>query len=223
MASTSMSNTANTPHAQTTVSSLRFLPALGVGLAITVGMFWLLHTLITHSGVAVDKVEALPTIDFVRLKKSFEVETRERKPPPELPQKEVAPEVPTQRMSVDGPSSAAVNIGQIKVDKDVAKNTGFALSASDGEYLPIVKVAPLYPASALSRGLEGYVLLEFTVTETGATADPVIIESKPEGVFDNAASKAVLKFKYKPRVENGLPIRVPGVRHVITFKLDKKK
>ena len=205
-----------------TLSPMRFVPALAVGLSIVTGMFWLLHTLITHSNVGVDKVEVLPTIDFVRLKKSFEVETRERKPPPELPQKDVAPEVPTQRMSVEGPTSAAVNIGQIKVDKDVAKNTGFALSASDGEYLPIVKVAPLYPQSASSRGIEGYVLLEFTVTETGATADPIVIESQPKGVFDQAATKAVLKFKYKPRVENGLPIRVPGVRHVITFKLDKK-
>ena len=35
--------------------------------------------------------ESLPTIDFVRLKKSFEVETRERKPPPQLPEKEKAP------------------------------------------------------------------------------------------------------------------------------------
>jgi len=205
-----------------TLSPLRFLPALAVGLSIVTGMFWLLHTLITHSNVGVEKLEVLPTIDFVRLKKSFEVETRERKPPPELPQKDVAPEVPTQRMTVEGPSAAGVNIGQIKVDKDVAKNTGFALSASDGEYLPIVKVAPLYPQSAASRGIEGYVLLEFTVTETGATADPVVIESQPKGVFDQAATKAVLKFKYKPRVENGLPIRVPGVRHVITFKLDKK-
>lgn len=222
MASTVMRPGNNTVKT-TTLSPLRFIPAFFVGLSVITGMFWLLHTLITHSSVAAGELEVLPTIDFVRLKKSFEVETRERKPPPELPQKEVAPEVPTQRMVVDGPSAAAVNIGQIKVDKDVAKNTGFALSASDGEYLPIVKVAPLYPSSALSRGIEGYVLLEFTVTETGATADPVVIESKPEGVFDQAASKAVLKFKYKPRVENGLPIRVPGVRHVITFKLDKKK
>lgn len=205
------------------LNPMRFVPAFIVGISVITGMFWLLHTLITHSNVGVDKVEVLPTIDFVRLKKSFEVETRERKPPPELPQKDVAPEVPTQRMSVEGPSAAGVNIGQIKVDKDVAKNTGFALSASDGEYLPIVKVAPLYPQSAASRGIEGYVLLEFTVTETGATADPIIIESQPKGVFDTAASKAVLKFKYKPRVENGLPIRVPGVRHVITFKLDKKR
>lgn len=200
----------------------RFAGALLLGLLLIVAMFWLLHVLISGGHGYAGKTETLPTIDFVRLKKSFEVETRERKPPPQLPEKERAPEVPTQKMQVEGPVDAGVNIGAMKVDKDVAKNTGFALSASDGEYLPIVKVAPLYPESAASRGIEGYVLLEFTVTETGATADPVVIESQPAGIFDDAAKKAVLKFKYKPRVENGRPMRVEHVRHVITFKLDKK-
>jgi protein TonB len=203
-------------------SPLRFGAPLLMGLALIVGMFWLLHTLITYKGGAANRAESLPTIDFVRLKKSFEVETRERKPPPQLPEKEKAPDIPTQRIQVEGPQQAAVNIGAMKVDKDVARNTGFALSASDGEYLPIVKVAPLYPESAASRGIEGYVLLEFTVTETGATANPVVIEAQPAGIFDDAAKKAVLKFKYKPRIENGRPVSVSGVRHVITFKLDKR-
>jgi len=206
----------------TNFGPLRFGPPLLMGLALIVGMFWLLHTLISHSGAGAGKLETLPTIDFVRLKKSFEVETRERKPPPQLPEKEKAPEIPTQKMQVEGPTGDTVNIGPMKVDNTVAKNTGFALSASDGEYLPIVKVAPLYPESAAERGIEGYVLLEFTVTETGATADPVVIESHPSGVFDDAAKKAVLKFKYKPRVENGRPVRVEHVQHVITFKLDRK-
>jgi periplasmic protein TonB len=206
----------------TNLGPLRFGPPLVMGLALIVGMFWLLHTLISHSGAGANKLESMPTIDFVRLKKSFEVETRERKPPPQLPEKEKAPEIPTQKLQVEGPSGDTVNIGPMKVDKDVAKNTGFALSASDGEYLPIVKVAPLYPESAAERGIEGYVLLEFTVTETGATSNPSVIESQPKGVFDEAAMKAVLKFKYKPRVENGRPVSVSGVRHVITFKLDKK-
>jgi protein TonB len=204
------------------LTAMRFGGPMLIGLALIVAMFWLLHALISGGGNGLKKSESLPTIDFVRLKKSFEVETRERKPPPQLPEKEKAPEVPTQKMQVEGPTGDTVNIGNMKVDKDVAKNTGFALSASDGEYLPIVKVAPLYPESAASRGIEGYVLLEFTVTETGATADPHVLESQPQGIFDDAAKKAVLKFKYKPRVENGRPVRVDHVTHVITFKLDKK-
>ena len=34
------------------------------------------------------------------------------------------------------------------------------------EYLPIVKVNPQYPRRAQTRGIEGYVLLEYIVTKT---------------------------------------------------------
>ena len=70
-----------------------------------------------------------------------------------------------------------------------------------------------------SRGLEGYVLIEFTVTRTGAVANPVVIRSEPPNVFDRAALAAVLKFKYKPRVVDGEPIDVPGVQNMIRFEL----
>ena len=70
-----------------------------------------------------------------------------------------------------------------------------------------------------SDGIEGYVLLEFIVTKTGAVMDPVVIEAKPPGIFDRAAINAALKFKYKPKVVNGEPIDVAGVRNLITFEL----
>jgi protein TonB len=104
----------------------------------------------------------------------------------------------------------------VKVDVNVGGVGGFS---SDGEYLPIVKVAPVYPRRAQTRGIEGYVLLEFFVTTTGAVRDPRVVESKPPGIFDNAAMQAALKFKYKPKVVNGEPVEVAGVRNLITFEL----
>ena len=77
----------------------------------------------------------------------------------------------------------------------------------------------MYPRRAAARGIEGYVLLEFTVTKTGAVRDPRVLESKPPGIFDRAAMNASLKFKYKPKVVNGEPIEVSGVRNRITFEL----
>lgn len=202
---------------------LSFLGALILSALLVFGLFWLLNALIATTSSVNMNTETLPTVDFVRLNKNFELETRERKPPPAMPDKaEAPPELPQTQVSVDAPTGNTVNIGPMKVDKEVAKNTGFALSASDGEYLPIVKVSPIYPARAQSQGIEGYVLLEFTVTETGSVVEPIVIEAKPEGVFNEAAKKAVLKFKYKPRVENGKPTRVPGVKQIITFKLEKK-
>jgi protein TonB len=95
---------------------------------------------------------------------------------------------------------------------------GVGFGVSDGEYLPIVKVAPVYPSRALSRGLEGYVIVEFTVTRTGTVRDVLVVESTST-LFERAATTAALKFKYKPRVIDGEPVEVPGVRNKITFEI----
>lgn len=200
---------------------LRFAKSLGMAALFIFSLFWLLHFLISGNSGTRKKSDTLPTIDFVRLNKAFEVEVRERTPPkmpekPEAPPLEAAPQITAQ-----APAVADVAIANMSLENTTAVKAGFGLSSTDGEYLPIVKVAPLYPPSAQSRGQEGWVLLEFTVTETGAVRDPVVIEAEPAGVFDDAAKKAALKFKYKPRVSGGKPIAVPKVQHLITFKLEK--
>ena len=87
------------------------------------------------------------------------------------------------------------------------------------EYLPTVKVAPQYPREAALACIEGWVLLEFTVTNRGAVRDPVVIESSHADVFDRAAIEAVRKFRYIPKTYNGSAVEVRGVRHLIPFKL----
>jgi protein TonB len=94
------------------------------------------------------------------------------------------------------------------------------MNIAEGDYLPIVRVAPVYPARALSRGLEGYVDMSFTVTPTGTVEDPVVMFST-SSLFERAAIRAVLKFKYKPRVVDGVPVRVPNVKTRITFKIEE--
>jgi hypothetical protein len=101
-------------------------------------------------------------------------------------------------------------------------------------YLPIVKVQPQYPRRALSRGLSGWVVIEFRVNETGLVENPRVVENcahiqdfqnpqectnKPNNVFDKAALKAASKFEYKPRVYNGSSIATDGVRNKISFEL----
>lgn len=97
--------------------------------------------------------------------------------------------------------------------------TGPGLSASDGEYLPIVKVQPQYPRRAQSRGIEGYCIVEYTVTPLGTTIDAKAVDCSPKGMFESASVRASLKFKYKPRIENGEPIAVPGVKNKFTYRI----
>ena len=57
---------------------------------------------------------------------------------------------------------------QADIAADSSLASGLALDAGDGEYLPIVKVQPIYPRRALQRGIQGYVIVEFTVTKNGS-------------------------------------------------------
>jgi len=86
-------------------------------------------------------------------------------------------------------------------------------------YLPLIKVAPLYPTSALRAGIQGWVLLEFTVTRTGQVVDPFVVEAQPPGTFDEAAIQAARSFRYIPQVVDGKPVDVSAVRNRITFEL----
>lgn len=97
------------------------------------------------------------------------------------------------------------------------------LSSGDGEYLPIVKVAPIYPRRAQTRGITGYCIVTYTVTTTGAIRDPYVeneTDCSPKGIFERASIKAALKFKYKPRVVDGQAIEVAGVQNKFTYELE---
>lgn len=92
--------------------------------------------------------------------------------------------------------------------------------ASD-EYLPIVVIQPQYPNQALQERIEGWAQVSFTVDESGSVVDPVIVESSPEGIFDEVSLQAVSRFKFQPRVVDGNAVRTPGVRYVFRFNLNQ--
>lgn len=199
----------------------RGFAALLLAAGVTFSLYWLMAELVATGREALTEGSQGNLVDFVRVKQEQDLnidKPKPKKPPkPATPPPDMAPP----RADNQAPKANTVNIGHMAVDADIAVDAGFGLSASDGEYLPIVKVAPVYPRRAAARGVEGYVVLSFTVTETGAVIDPVVVESVPPGVFDRAAMRAASKFKYKPRVEDGKPVQVTNVEHLITFQLEK--
>lgn len=200
-------------------AALRMAIGLAVAVIITALLYWLMSALVAAGKNALTEAPRGRIVDFVRVPDPPQLRTEQ--PRPEKPDKpQIAPETPEMRSEVVKPSGNTVNLGALSVDNDLAVDTSAGLSASDGEYLPIVKVAPIYPSRAQSRGIEGWVLLSFTVTEAGSVIEPRVIDADPRGMFDRAAMKAVERFKYKPRVVNGQPQVVRGVEHLITFQLD---
>ena len=178
--------------------------------------------LIATADRTLDEDEIGRMLDFVRVPPEEVINIK--KPKPEKPPQpdEPPPEPPPPAMDDISPEAQAMAVSAVNVNTNINLSaSGFGLSASDGEYLPIVKVQPVYPRRALSRGIEGYVIVEFTVTKQGTTKDIVVVEAEPTGIFDSAATQAAAKFKYKPRVVDGEAIEVPGVQNKITFKIEE--
>lgn len=195
---------------------IRYIIGIALGSVITFGLFFIMQALVASDQAQLNDAGDFKVLDFVRLEAEEEVIRKDRKPPPPPEVDEPPPDIP-QASFDNNEVTIGVDIGfEGGLNVEVAGAGGFT---ADGEYLPIVKVAPVYPRRALSRGIEGYVIVEFTVTKSGAVRDPVVIESEPSSIFDRAAVNAALKFKYKPKVVNGEPIEVAGVRNRITFEL----
>jgi periplasmic protein TonB len=190
-------------------------------LLITAGILFLMQLLIATGEKALSDSGTRYFLDFVRVKQDETIQQKDRQVEKPQSPEQAPPSAPTPRTDNAGDvSGISVNIAgpsTTNIDMDVG-GTGWVVS--DGEYLPIVKVAPEYPRRALTRGITGYVILEYTVTKLGTVRNPVVIEANPPGVFDDAAVKSALKYKYKPRVVDGEPIDVAGVRTIIRFELE---
>lgn len=196
---------------------MRYLSAILLALVVTYGLIFIMSQLIASGNPVITDEVTGQIVDFVRIKQDETVRTKKREvEKPEKPQTP-PPAMPKQQIDL-----AKVNL---KTNTGISFNSNLnisadSLSSSDGDYLPIVKVAPVYPRRALSRGIEGYVIVEFMVTKLGTVENVQVVEANPPGYFERAAVKAASKFKYKPKVINGEPVDVAGVRNQITFKID---
>jgi protein TonB len=199
---------------------MRYVFSALVAIVVTALLFFGMQALIqSGDGVASDPVKG-NVLDFVRLKKEETVQKKERKPQKPPKPKEPPPPMAPQTASTDSAQTASNFDFSTNVDTNIDLAAGLALDSGDGEYLPIVKVAPVYPRRALSRGIEGFVIVEFTVTTSGTVETPRVLQAEPEEIFNRAAMDAATKFKYKPRVVNGEAVEVAGVQHKITFQIN---
>ena len=212
-----LANTLNLGHAGMTIRSV---VSLALSVTVTLGLFWIVPYLIEVAESQLDHGETLGQLEFIRVPEPPKAPPRRKPPePPRLP--ETPPEVPPlPRMSPGEVSATPVNIGDPEVDAAPRIGGSINLGVGEGDYLPIVKVAPIYPQRALSRGIEGYCVVQYTVTRNGTIRHPVVIEDQcTSSLFHKAALDAARKFKYKPRVIDGEAIEVPGVQNRFTFRI----
>lgn len=202
---------------------VRFLVSILLGAAVTFALFSFMAFLVA-SGDAT-KEEALENIivEVNTTPPKSAAETRRRVPPPPPPPPKAPPKPQAPEPEVSNVQGAvSFNLPGVELaGASTGLDTPGAGFARDGDAAPIFRQEPKYPPEAARDGKEGWVELSFTINEIGGVEEVKVIAAQPKRIFDKEAKRALRKWKYKPKVVDGKPLRQPGLTVRLDFNMDK--
>jgi protein TonB len=196
---------------------MRILLSLLGGLITSLGLFYLMANLIGFGKKDLGESSEQVSIDFVRIKRDANTESRRRELPKKPPPPKKAPPVPKTKVASEdskAPAPDKLNLEMPNMDLGLAGGNGPYL-AKGGRYsgnadeTPLVRIDPEYPIKARMKGIEGNVKVSFIIGKSGSPLNVEIEEANPPRIFNKAVRKAVLRWKYKPRMADGKPIDSP--------------
>lgn len=193
------------------------LAVAGAGaLAVTCALTLVMTHLIEPRGTGLNEAVSVGTLEFLPRLDDTDPDPKPRKvDKPEPPQ----PPPETKVATVVDAAGDGVGAEVLRGVGPVLDRGPIIAGPGDGDALLIASVTPVYPQRLKERGVQGWVLLQFSVDELGRVRDVVVLDGKPRGAFDRAATDAVQRFKYKPLVQDGAARTVRGLRKRITFEL----
>jgi len=207
---------------------LRTALAAIVAAGVTFSLFLAMHKLISSGGDERAELDAIAGIHFGPIEIPDDAVTRSRRKVPKLPPPADPP--PPPKMQVSKMDPQVQNMPRMDLpDLQIPLVAGEGMfignfrqvdRAAEGEIIPVVVIRPMYPREAAMSGTEGWVKVEFTITEAGTVKDAHVIESDPPRVFNREAIRAILKWKFKPRVVEGVAVERQATQ-VIDFSLEK--
>ena len=190
--------------------------AIPIAAVITVFLFLVMQALVSSNEFDMGDQGDSINISFLRQLQDSETQTAKKKP--NRPEQEQEPDPP--EMDIPETPRPEMNADSVSTPDFGGPQFGAFSASTDADVLPIVKVPPSYPRRATQRGIEGWVLVEFTITETGAVINPVVIDSDPPGIFNRSALRTIVKWKYKPRIVGGKAVERTGMQHLVTYELE---
>ena len=197
-----------------------FSAALGVLTAF--GLFWVMQALVGVSG-ELNEAGTRLSVDFVRLRKDRTPEMKKREPP-KRQKPEQQPPPPEMNLAKN------MNPGDVVGDIVPFTDSGMELEeatslgaggSSDRGIVPLVQVLPDYPPRAQQQRIEGWVDIQFTISPVGTVQEARVIGSQPPIVFDRAALRAIRKWRYSPKIQDGVPVARPDQQARIRFELPR--
>ncbi len=194
--------------------------ALAVG--ITGGLFYFMQFLIATGEQLDEAISVVRIVDATMPEIELDVVEEIERPEPieEIVEQEV--DVPDKQITLDSGPSIAIARGDVDIG-DGLDLTPATISSTDGDYLPLVAIAPQYPTRAAQRGIEGWCLVSFTVDGLGNVVEDsiVVVDAEPPNIFDRSSVRAAARFKFQPRVVDGQGVEVQGVQYVFRYELEE--
>jgi protein TonB len=193
-----------------------FATAITSGAAITMALFYVMNLLIEMQPGAVVEPRQPMEVAWVRVPQPEDSPTLTPPIPERIP-KPAPPPMPTSRTDA---GESTLSVPRAAPPTPRATPVGQVGAWSDGPLVSMIKVQPVYPARAAQSGLEGYVVVEFDVRADGTVENARVIESSNQ-VFERSALNAAYRFRFKPRVVDGVAQASPGVRNLFRYEMEK--
>ena len=203
---------------------VRAIVSILLGAAITFALFVFMAFLISGGAQRAEAPEPPTRIDIVSEPPEQDVDTRRRTPPPQPEPPQAPPQSPDSEPDVsDDGISFNMDMGGVDLGgTDTGLSGPNAGIGRDGDAQPIVRIEPRYPPAAARDGIEGWVRLRFTIDETGGVTDVTVIESEPRRIFDQEARRALMRWRYAPRVVDGVAQRQEGLTVQLDFTMGEQ-
>jgi periplasmic protein TonB len=204
----------------------RNMTAVGLAVLVALGLFWIMHYLVLNSSQEIRKTDSFSGIDFVRLKRDSDLETRTRQKPPKPPPPKTPPPPQLKVASTPKPDQnpTPFNMPNLNLSANISGgpflgNFAAANMTGDGELIPILRIQPQYPREAQREGVTGQVVVEIVVAPDGTVRSVRVVSANPRGYFEQAALSAARKSKFRPKIVDGKAVEQKGI-YPYDFKLE---
>ena len=210
------------------MSKIRVLISAILAVAVTFGLFLFMHKLVSSGAGNRDDLEAIAGIHFGPVEIPDDITTKSRRIPKKPPPPKNPPPPPKMQISkMDQQVQNMPKLDMPNLDVPMSGGEGIFIGnfqqvdkTAEGDIIPVVVIRPMYPREAAIGGIEGWVKVEFTITEVGTVKDPRVIDAEPGRIFNREAMRAILKWKFKPRVVDGVAVERRATQ-IIDFSLDE--
>jgi periplasmic protein TonB len=185
---------------------VRWAASMAMAVLITFGLFFFMQALIATGEGLDEPLNVVKIVDSTM--PEIELDLIEEIDKPEL---------------IEEITEVDLNIDRSQVQMDTGLELSNAsISATDGDYLPLVAIAPQYPTRAAQRGIQGWCLVSFTVDGLGNVVEETItvVDAEPANIFDSSSERAAARFKFQPRVVDGKGVEVAGVQYLFRYELE---